>query len=78
MNLFEKQQNEFTGRHIGTNEPETVEMLAAIGVSSIDELISKTIPDSIRIKGPLSFTGCQQRIPVPERPERSGGKEQSV
>lgn len=53
MNLFKKQQNEFAGRHIGINEQETTEMLATIGVASVDELIRKTIPDSIRIKGNL-------------------------
>ena len=53
MNLFEKQQNEFTGRHIGPGPKETTEMLATIGVSSLDELIRKTIPDSIRIQGDL-------------------------
>ena len=58
MNLFEKQQNEFAGRHIGPNEQETAEMLATIGVQSIDELISKTIPDSIRIKGLLALPGA--------------------
>ena len=51
MNLFEKQQNEFTGRHIGPGPKETTEMLATIGVGSLDELIRKTIPDSIRIQG---------------------------
>ncbi len=55
MNLFEQQQNEFAGRHIGTNSIETKAMLSAIGVSSIDELISKTIPDSIRIDGLLNI-----------------------
>jgi glycine dehydrogenase len=53
MNLFEKQQNEFAGRHIGPSEQETAEMLATIGVQSIDELIGKTIPESIRINGHL-------------------------
>lgn len=53
MNFFEQQQNEFAGRHIGPDEQETKEMLAAIDVSSIEELISLTIPDSIRIKTDL-------------------------
>jgi glycine dehydrogenase len=53
MNLFELQQNEFAGRHIGPNENETAQMLATIGVASMEELISKTIPDSIRIKNNL-------------------------
>ncbi|MEO6229406.1 MAG: aminomethyl-transferring glycine dehydrogenase [Ferruginibacter sp.] len=55
MNLFEKQQSEFTGRHIGTNKEETIAMLLQIGVGTIDELISKTIPDSIRIKEDLNI-----------------------
>ncbi len=55
MNLFEKQQNEFAGRHIGPGPQETTEMLATIGVDSLEELIRKTIPDSIRIKGDLAL-----------------------
>ncbi len=53
MTLFEKQQNEFSGRHIGPNKAETTAMLAEIGVNSLEELISKTIPDGIRIKSEL-------------------------
>ena len=53
MNLFEKQQNEFSGRHIGPNQSEAAAMLKEIGVSSLEELISKTIPDAIRIKSDL-------------------------
>ena len=49
MNLFEIQQSEFSQRHIGPNETETREMLATIGVSSLDELIDKTVPASIRL-----------------------------
>lgn len=55
MNIFEQQQNEFSGRHIGPNKQEKEAMLSAIGVSSLDELISKTIPDAIRIKGDLEI-----------------------
>jgi glycine dehydrogenase len=53
MNIFEKQQNEFSGRHIGPNQQEKNGMLAEIGVGSIEELIRKTIPDSIRVKADL-------------------------
>ncbi len=53
MNLFSSQSREFTTRHIGPNEAETKEMLAAIGVGSIDELISRTVPDAIRMEGKL-------------------------
>jgi len=53
MDIFEQQQNEFSERHIGPNEHETKEMLATVGVASLEELISKTIPDGIRIKKDL-------------------------
>lgn len=55
MNLFEKQQHEFEDRHIGPNEQETASMLSTIGMSSINELISKTIPENIRIQGLLEI-----------------------
>jgi glycine dehydrogenase len=55
MNLFEQQANEFTGRHIGPDEKETFGMLSAIGVRSLDELIDRTIPASIRSNKPLNI-----------------------
>ncbi len=54
MNLFDKQQNEFTQRHIGPNEAEAAEMLTTIGVSSLDDLIEKTVPPGIRLPLPLN------------------------
>ncbi|MDP4130325.1 MAG: aminomethyl-transferring glycine dehydrogenase, partial [Bacteroidota bacterium] len=56
MNLFEKQVNEFAHRHIGSNETETRQMLQTIGVKSLNELIDKTIPNSIRNPEPLQVT----------------------
>ncbi len=53
MNLFEQQKNEFAQRHIGPNAQETKEMLHAIGIASMEELIAKTIPAAIRAKEPL-------------------------
>ncbi len=48
--------NDFRSRHIGTNEADILKsMLATIGVESLDELISKVIPASIRLKQPLSI-----------------------
>lgn len=55
MNLFEQQSTEFQGRHIGPNSADTKQMLATIGAGSLDELISKTVPDSIRIKGDMKI-----------------------
>ena len=53
MNLFEQQSTEFQARHIGVNETATLDMLKVIGLNSIDELVSKTIPASIRLQKPL-------------------------
>ncbi|MDE7305458.1 MAG: aminomethyl-transferring glycine dehydrogenase [Alistipes sp.] len=50
--MFDK----FESRHIGvTNETELHEMLAVIGVKSVDELIGQVIPASIRLKKPLAL-----------------------
>ena len=57
MNLFEQQKNEFSQRHIGPNEAETKQMLAAIGIGSIEELVAKTIPAAIRANEPLQTGG---------------------
>src|SRR3954469_18653112 len=55
MNLFEQQSTEFCRRHIGINEAELQRMLQTIGVSSLDELINKTVPSPIRMQKPLSL-----------------------
>ncbi|KXK44263.1 MAG: glycine dehydrogenase [Bacteroidetes bacterium OLB11] len=56
MQLYNQQQQEFEGRHIGPNEVETNEMLNTIGVQSINELIEKTVPSSIRLKKDLDMS----------------------
>lgn len=47
--------NNFTPRHNGPQAADVEKMLKVIGVSSIDELIDKTIPSSIRLKAPLNL-----------------------
>ncbi len=59
MNLFDEQQYEFAGRHIGPNNDETKEMLETIGANSVDELIDKTLPDPIRLKKELKLPVAQ-------------------
>lgn len=46
---------EFIQRHIGPNATETKKMLAAIGAPSLDVLIEKTVPASIRLKKPMNI-----------------------
>ncbi|OIP02123.1 MAG: glycine dehydrogenase (aminomethyl-transferring) [Bacteroidetes bacterium CG2_30_33_31] len=48
-------QNIFNQRHIGPNTEETKLMLNEIGVSSLDELINQTIPQSIRLEKDLDL-----------------------
>ena len=42
-------------RHIGPSPSEMAEMLAAVGVRKLDELIDQTVPASIRQKTALSW-----------------------
>ncbi len=42
-------------RHIGPSPKEMAQMLATLGVSTLDELIDQTVPASIRQTEPLSF-----------------------
>lgn len=47
---------QFVSRHISLNEADKAEMLSKIGVNSIDELISQTIPESIRLEKDLELS----------------------
>lgn len=55
MSLFHLQSTEFRKRHIGTYEADTQKMLETIGVKSLDELIDKTVPASIRLENELNI-----------------------
>ena len=54
MNLLPL-NDRFQDRHIGPNAVETAEMLAAIGVDSLEILIEQTIPAAIRSLKPLEM-----------------------
>lgn len=45
--------DKFVSRHNGPREQEVKAMLKKIGASSVDELISQTVPPAIRLKQPL-------------------------
>ncbi|HEX4566879.1 MAG TPA: hypothetical protein VH138_09620, partial [Vicinamibacterales bacterium] len=49
----------FQHRHIGPNAAEQDQMLRAIGVPSIDELIDQTIPSGIRFSKPLNLPAAE-------------------
>jgi glycine dehydrogenase len=46
---------DFEQRHIGPNDAEIQAMLQALGLSSLDELVDRTIPAAIRLQQPLQI-----------------------
>jgi glycine dehydrogenase len=48
---------EFAGRHIGPGPADTRAMLAALGLPSVETLITQTVPKSIRLNRPLHLPG---------------------
>ncbi len=48
-------------RHIGPSPAEMADMLRAVGVASLDQLIGETVPDSIRQANPLTWAPLSER-----------------
>ncbi|MEG0601637.1 MAG: aminomethyl-transferring glycine dehydrogenase [Mucinivorans sp.] len=48
-------KDNFVNRHIGPNEDQTTEMLATIGVGSVEELIDQVVPKNIQLPQPLDL-----------------------
>ena len=46
---------DFVRRHVGPGEAEIAEMLKALGVASLDALVSETVPAGIRLARPLAL-----------------------
>jgi glycine dehydrogenase len=47
--------SDFTNRHIGPSADDIQEMLKLLGISSLDALIDKTVPQAIRLPRPLDL-----------------------
>ena len=45
----------FSSRHIGPDEADLQAMLKVVGARSLDELVSQTVPSSIRATAPLDL-----------------------
>ncbi|WP_024303793.1 aminomethyl-transferring glycine dehydrogenase [Pseudogulbenkiania sp. MAI-1] len=52
--------DEFIARHIGPCETEKAEMLAAVGVSSLEELVAQTVPANIRFNRALDLPPAER------------------
>ena len=48
---------DFVGRHIGPTAEEQAEMLALLGVATVDELLDQTVPAAIRMTEALDLPG---------------------
>ncbi|MEK7470281.1 MAG: aminomethyl-transferring glycine dehydrogenase [Planctomycetota bacterium] len=58
MPLF-PQTDDFARRHIGPTPKDIVDMAAACGAKSLDDLIDKVVPPSIRLKKPLNLPAAR-------------------
>ncbi|MGX9355276.1 aminomethyl-transferring glycine dehydrogenase [Roseobacteraceae bacterium S113] len=63
-------------RHIGPSPAEMQDMLAEIGVASLEALIAQTVPESIRAKQPLSFGRGMSECGVLHHLRQVAGKNQ--
>ncbi len=54
--------DKFVDRHVGMSSQEIASMCSAIGVSSIDELIDKTVPASIRLQEKINLNDSQTEL----------------
>lgn len=66
MSLFEAQNNEFLARHIGTIGSEEA-LLKTIGMNAVEELISKTVPASIRSQKALNLPAAMSEASLLEQ-----------
>ncbi|MCI0751278.1 MAG: aminomethyl-transferring glycine dehydrogenase [Flammeovirgaceae bacterium] len=62
MKIDSQYAEKFESRHIGPDARQIEEMLKVVKASSVDELISQTVPDSIRLKKPLHLPKAQSEF----------------
>ncbi len=65
---------EFKSRHIGPRAEEIQQMLDAIGVNSMEELIEKTVPSNIRLDGELNVPKAMSEFQFIKHLKQLGGK----
>jgi len=62
MNLNTDYQELFEQRHIAPNDNATAEMLKALGVNTLDDLINETVPAKIRLKQALQLPAAKSEF----------------
>lgn len=66
--------DQFSKRHIGPSASEVDEMLAAINVSSLSQLIDETVPAEIRMQTPLNLPDALSEYEYLSELEETGNK----
>ena len=56
--------HKFSMRHIGPSDDEQKEMLKTLDLKSLDELIAKTVPASIRVRAPIQVEEIESETAV--------------
>ena len=68
--------SEFQHRHIGPSPHDTAQMLAVIGVDSLDQLMAQTVPNSIRQAQPLDVGPALSETEALDRMRAIAGRNQ--
>ncbi|RJS20873.1 glycine dehydrogenase (aminomethyl-transferring) [Corallococcus sp. H22C18031201] len=76
MSLNWKYQEPFAGRHIGPDARALQQMLATLGVDSVDAIIEQTVPSAIRAAGPLRLPAARAESEVLAQLEAIAAKNQ--
>jgi len=62
-----EERDRFVGRHVGPDAGEQSRMLSALDISSLDELIDRAVPESIRTRQPLRVPAARSEADVVAR-----------
>jgi glycine dehydrogenase len=69
-------RSRFSSRHIGPRPRDVERMLGSMGLSSLDELIDQTLPESIRLKTDLDLPEASSEYQLLERLQEIGALNQ--
>jgi glycine dehydrogenase len=70
--------DEFTRRHIGPSAAEMATMLGVVGAATVDDLLSQTMPDTIRSDTPLDLPGAVPEAVAIDRLRGIAGRNRRV
>lgn len=69
-----EQHDDFVRRHIGPESHEQQQMLSAMGLESLDQLIEQTVPETIRLESPINLAASRTETDVLNELKQIAGK----